>query len=75
LREEEITLLEEEVLLGHKQPLESGGELPAAAQPGHHGSQDNRWDHRHRLHRGQPAAAVSDRDFMPFVEHLGLEAT
>ena len=38
--------------------LEGCRERSRAAAPRHHSPQINRRDHRHRLHRGQPAAAV-----------------
>jgi hypothetical protein len=59
---------------GRKESQENGEKLLEAAPPRDHGTQDNRWDHRHRLHEANLPLLLSDRDFHPYVEHLGLEA-
>jgi hypothetical protein len=36
-------------------------------------AEDDQRDHHHRLHGGQPAAAVQCSGFLPCVEHMELE--
>ena len=45
-------------MLGVSNAWKAAENYRTAAPQGHHGAQDDRRDHRHCLHRGQPAAAV-----------------